>query len=65
MPFITVGEAKDNGIFTYKEISINVEEAVRVWSDTLEKVFPTKATSDNSIIDIEPYKTNNVYVCKK
>ncbi len=64
VPFIKVGEVKKNGVFTYKEVSINMEEAISVWSDTLEKVFPTKATFSKDVIHIEPYKTSNIYICK-
>jgi len=64
VPFSKVGEVKANGVFTYKEIAVNVEEALSVWSDRLEKVFPTKASNDKCAVETKLYKTNEVYICK-
>ena len=63
-PYIKVGEVKDNEAFTYKEVSITVEEAVSVWKDKLEKVFPTKASKDTTPVESRLYKADSVYVCK-
>ena len=30
----------------YEDVSINIEEALSVWKDTLEDVFPTKVTKE-------------------
>ena len=63
-PYTKVGEVKDNEAFTYKEVSITVEEAVSVWKDKLEKVFPTKASKDTTPVESRLYKADSVYVCK-
>lgn len=62
--YTKVGEVKDNAAFTYKEVSITVEEALSVWEDKLEKVFPTKAVKETTPIETKLYKADSVYVCK-
>jgi phosphoribosylformylglycinamidine synthase len=64
VPYTKVGEVKDNGAFIYKEVSINVEEALSVWEDKLEKVFPTKAAKETTAIETKLYKADSIYVCK-
>ncbi|MFR4339169.1 MAG: hypothetical protein ACLT33_15160, partial [Lachnospira pectinoschiza] len=59
-----VGTVKDNGKFTYKEVSINVEEALSVWADTLEGVFPTKASKETTPVESKLYEAPSVHVCK-
>ena len=62
--YTKVGTVKDNGKFTYKEVSINVEEALSVWSDTLEGVFPTKASKETTPVESKLYEAPSVHVCK-
>ena len=53
--YTKVGTVKENGKFTYKEVSINVEEALSVWADTLEGVFPTKASKETTPVESKLY----------
>ena len=62
--YTKVGTVKDNGKFTYKEVSINVEEALSVWADTLEGVFPTKASKETTPVESRLYEAPSVHVCK-
>ncbi len=62
--YVKVGEVKDTAAFTYKEISITVEEAVSVWKDKLEKVFKTKSSKDTTPVESKLYKADSIYVCK-
>ena len=62
--YTKVGTVKDNGKFTYKEVSINVEEALSVWADTLEGVFPTKASKETTPVESKLYEAPSVHVCK-
>ena len=62
--YTKVGTVKDNGKFTYKEVSINVEEALSVWADTLEGVFPTKASKETTPVESKLYEASSVHVCK-
>jgi len=45
-------------------MSINVEEALSVWKDTLEDVFPTKVTKETDKIETPVYSAGNVHICK-
>lgn len=38
-----VGTVTESHTFTYKEMSITIDEALSAWSNTLEKVFPTRS----------------------
>ena len=64
VPFTKVATVRDNGKFTYKEVSINVEEALSVWVDTLEGVFPTKVSKDTTPVEAELYDAKNIHICK-
>jgi phosphoribosylformylglycinamidine synthase len=64
VPYVNVGEVKDTGAFTYKEVSITVDEAVSVWKDKLEKVFKTKASKETDPVVSKMYATDDVYICK-
>ena len=62
--YTKVGEVKDNAKFVYNDVVITVDEALKVWSDKLEDVFPTKAVKDTAPVESKLYKTDSVYVCK-
>ena len=62
--YTKVGEVKDNAKFVYNDVVITVDEALKVWSDKLEDVFPTKAVKDTTPVGSKLYKADSVYVCK-
>ena len=62
--YTKVGEVKDNAKFVYNDVVITVDEALKVWSDKLEDVFPTKAVKDTTPVESKLYKADSVYVCK-
>ena len=62
--YTKLGEVKEKAAFTYKEVSINVEEALSVWEDKLEKVFPTKVSKETTSIETKLFNAENVHVCK-
>ena len=62
--YTKVGEVKDNAKFVYNDVVITVDEALKVWSDKLEDVFPTKAVNDTTPVESKLYKADSVYVCK-
>ncbi len=64
LAYTKVGEVKDNAKFVYKDVVITVDEALKVWEDKLEDVFPTKAVKETTPIETKLYNTENVYVCK-
>ncbi len=59
-----IAEVTADKTFTYGDVKITVDEAVKAWTDTLEKVFPTRATTDKTILDTPIYKTDSIYICK-
>ena len=59
-----VGEVKATGTFTYGNMTITMEEALSAWTQTLEKVFPTRATQEKDVLDTPVYTAGNVHVCK-
>ena len=62
--YTKVGEVKDNAKFVYNDVVITVDEVLKVWSDKLEDVFPTKAVKDTTPVESKLYKADSVYVCK-
>ena len=58
------GSVKDDAAFTYGDVVITMEEALDAWTGTLEKVFPTRATTDKTEIQTEIYDTKDIYICK-
>ncbi len=62
--YTKVGEVKDNAKFVYNDVVITVDETLKVWSDKLEDVFPTKAVKDTTPVESKLYKADSVYVCK-
>lgn len=59
-----IGSVTDKAEFTYKDVVITMDEALNTWEATLEKVFPTKATDDKTLVDSNIYSTGHIYVCK-
>ena len=59
-----VGEVTTTGTFTYGNMTITMEEALSAWTQTLEKVFPTRATQEKDVLDTPVYTAGNVHVCK-
>ncbi len=59
-----IGSVNDEKAIKYGDMVIDIEEAVSTWEAPLEKVFPTKATDDKTILDTPIYDKGNVYVCK-
>ncbi|MCR5144318.1 MAG: phosphoribosylformylglycinamidine synthase [Lachnospiraceae bacterium] len=59
-----IGLVTDDATFTYGDMTLPVDEAIADWSNTLEKVFPTRATDDTSLVDTDIYNTKDIYVCK-
>ena len=59
-----VGEVTATVTFTYGNMTITMEEALSAWTQTLEKVFPTRATQEKDVLDTPVYTAGNVHVCK-
>ena len=59
-----IGEVTDNSAFEYANVNISMDEALKAWKGTLEKVFPTVAVKGGKELDTPVYNTDKVYVCK-
>ncbi|NLL92864.1 MAG: phosphoribosylformylglycinamidine synthase [Clostridiales bacterium] len=62
--FKIIGSINDTASIKYGDITIDLDAAINTWETTLEKVFPTRSTTDTAIIDTPVYSAGNVYVCK-
>ena len=59
-----LGKTTDEKTFIYGDVTVDLEEALSAWKNTLEKVFPTKSYEDTSLVPSGIYEEKNVYVCK-
>ena len=66
--YTVIGEVTETPVFEYKNISIPVEEAIRAWTGTLERVFKTVSGIETQDLKTEPaqecWNKGNVYVCR-
>ena len=61
---VIIGEVTSDARFVYKDAVLSMDEALKAWKGTLEKVFPTKAVKDTDKVDMPIYKADSVYICK-
>lgn len=59
-----IGEVKKTPGFTYGNMEISMEEALDTWVKPLEKVFPTRATTETDVLTTGLYSAKDIYVCK-
>lgn len=62
--YTKIGTVKADGTFTYKDVAITVDEALKAWTKKLEKVFPTKAVKETTPVETRLYNTDKIYVCR-
>lgn len=62
--YMLLGHVTDEPVMTWGDMELPVSEAIRVWSRTLEKVFPTKAVLDTAKVETGLYSADKVYICK-
>ncbi len=62
--YTVIGEVTDRAAFEYSNTVITMDEALKAWTGTLEKVFPTRATEDTECVETPIYKAESIYVCK-
>ena len=58
-----VGSVAESG-FAYKDAVVTEDDALKSWSSTLERVFPTKAEKGTDPVASPLYEAKEVYVCK-
>ena len=59
-----IGEVTAEEAIKYGHMTITLDDAIATWEAPLEKVFPTKATDDKTVLDTPVYTGGSVYVCK-
>ena len=59
-----IGTTTADGSFSYKGVTVSMDEAVAAWSGKLEKVFPTSSNVKQEAVRNDIYNTNDIYVCK-
>lgn len=59
-----IGEVTDRATFVYGDTVITMEEALSSWTETLEKVFPTKSEGDNGTLETKLFDAKTIYTAK-
>ena len=59
-----IGTVTKEAAFVYKDVKITMEEALRSWTDKLDKVFPYTVGRDKSEVNSGLYEAKEIYVCK-
>ena len=59
----TVTEAGEGAAFSWQGSEVKEEDALRIWKAPLEKVFPTKASKDKTVLDTPVYDKGSIAVC--
>lgn len=63
--FVTViGTTNGYQQFIYKDTELEIQDMLKVWTYTLEKVFPTMAVDHTVAMEAELYKADSIYICK-
>ena len=64
LEYKTVGTVTDAPMFVYGNETVTIEEALDAWTNTLEKVFPTRSGVKEEKIEHPLYDAKTVYVAK-
>ncbi|MCR5797712.1 MAG: phosphoribosylformylglycinamidine synthase, partial [Eubacterium sp.] len=59
-----IGKTLDEAKFECRDEEVSMEEALKAWTGTLEKVFPTRSGVEQTKIETGLYDTKDIYVCK-
>lgn len=61
--YTVIGQVTGSDSLEYQDVRIPIEEALNNWTKTLEKVFPTKAHKDTSVLETPVYDAKTIHVC--
>ena len=64
IPYTKVGEVTADAKFTYKDVVIDEQDALKVWESKLENVFPTKAVKETTPVESKLYHADSIHICK-
>ena len=59
-----LGEVTEEPVLRAGDAEISLNEAMRAWKGTLEKVFPTRASKDGTAVETPVWQKGSVAVCK-
>ncbi|MCR4616731.1 MAG: phosphoribosylformylglycinamidine synthase [Lachnospiraceae bacterium] len=59
-----VGTVTEEAAFAFGDKKVALSDALKAWTGTLEKVFPTKAVKATDAVESPLYKAESIYVCK-
>lgn len=62
--YTEIGTVTEASEFEYGNVKISIEEALKSWIGTLEKVYPTRSMAEEIKLETKLYKTKKVYVAK-
>ena len=63
--FEVIGEVTEAAEFVYKDTVISMDEAMTAWTDTLEKVFPTRSGVADEKIENKLFDAKTIYTAKE
>ena len=61
--YTVIGEVTDRGVLEYGNVSISMDEALKAWTGTLEKVFPTRSGVKEEKVETGLYRADSIAVC--
>ena len=61
--YTLIGEVTDDAQFTYGDTVVTMDEALKAWTGTLEKVFPTCSGVEQKKIETPIYKEGSIVIC--
>ena len=59
-----IGEVTNEAVFVYKEVKVTMADALMAWTDTLERVFPTRSKVKETEIKSVLYDAKTIYTAK-
>ena len=59
-----IGTVTEKQEFSYGEVVITMEEALKAWTGTLEKVYPTRSGVEEQNVETKLYDAKKIYVAK-
>ena len=64
IPVKKIGKVTKEPVFTYKDVTITMDEALAAWTKTLEKVFPTESNVPQTEIKTGLFDAKTVYTSR-
>lgn len=62
--YMEIGTVTEDAAFVCGDVRIDMEEALQAWKEKLEKVFPTKAQKDTSLVESGCYQAETIHICR-